>query len=606
MDQNRQVKTSANFDKIPEVINVSLMHNDTDSTLCPGPLGSSACPACSDIEVYITAFQRHWDNILKGSGDIPISCVAVGVHEDQDEDCAEAKAEEHEEEVAELDTIQDFNEESSDDMARRSVVDYEEFSAFHDRFKEFSKKLESTKKRVAEIKKNPKEPSRDIIDELEKATISLEKEVYVQCKELRSFKDYLKKIYDKGFIRIKRLETYIEDSGQDCEDESSDDVGSDETPSCVAVGAQDDQDKGSLYEQRDPIDCAEAEAEEHNEEMSAYSTKEVPELDTICDDMAHDSIESIKKFFAEVVITRFKELKRDIEDEHERGHNDELEELQTLVIKEKSMDHKWIKFRESLDIQEDGLMSTSWPMRYSPSHEEIEVPIKLLAARSRNPSKARVKKSYAEMLELDEAMDHERITAMTSKDSVERTELSRASESAWVRRESPFKKNKKFPVMTSEFRSAKSMRRKFRDRGMETSSGNSHWPGIGPGVESPRGCCGPGRRLPHRTDVFSVQVDLVSSSTGTSEVMTIRPNVEDESKDNERIKFRECLNTQDDSIALTREWLVRHAHSQEEISLPKTSTSPDLSPEIYNIYTNNLISSLMSGIVRRRGGDRQQ
>ena len=198
MDQNRQVKTSANFDKIPEVINVSLMHNDTDSTLCPGPLGSSACPACSDIEVYIAAFQRHWDNIIKGFGDIPISCVAVGVHEDQDEDCAEAKAEEHEEEVAELDTIQDFNEESSDDMARRArrsvrVAFKKEFSAFHDRFKEFSKELESTHKRVAEINKNPKEPSRDIIDELEK-------EVYGQFEELRSFKDYLKKIYDKGGV----------------------------------------------------------------------------------------------------------------------------------------------------------------------------------------------------------------------------------------------------------------------------------------------------------------------------------------------------------------------------------------------------------------------
>ena len=100
--------------------------------------------------------------------------------------------------------------------------------------------------------------------------------------------------------------------------------------------------------------------------------------------------------------------------------------------------------------------------------------------------------------------------------------------------------------------------------------------------------------------------DLVSISTGTSEVMTIRPNIEDESKDNERTKFREFLNTLDDSIASTREWLVRHAHSQEEISLPKTLMSRDMSPEIYNSYTNNLISSLRSGIVRRRGGDRQQ
>lgn len=92
MDQNSKVKTSANFDKIPEDINVSLVHNDTDRALCPGPLGSYACSACSDIEVYIAAFQRQWDNIIQGFGDITFSCVAVGVQDDQDEDCAEAEA----------------------------------------------------------------------------------------------------------------------------------------------------------------------------------------------------------------------------------------------------------------------------------------------------------------------------------------------------------------------------------------------------------------------------------------------------------------------------------------------------------------------------------
>ena len=81
-----------------------------------------------------------------------------------------------------------------------------------------------------------------------------------------------------------------------------------------------------------------------------------------------------------------------------------------------------------------------------------------------------------------------------------------------------------------------------------------------------------------------------------------------ESKDHERIKVGAFLDTQEDkdSLATTREWLVRHAHSQEEISLPKTLMSRDMSQEIYNIYTNNLISSLRSGKVRRRGGDRQQ
>ena len=373
-----------------------------------------------------------------------------------------------------------------------------------------------------------------------------------------------------------------EDSEQDCDEETSDDMGSDEIPSRV-VGVQDDHDKGSLYEQRD--DCDEAEAEEHNEEMSAYSPKEVPELDTICseneglyevqcdednrkieedpgeacDDMAHGSLEdrgdfsasknrykkfsnnfeSFKEWFAKVN-KHFKELKRDYEDEHENDLDNEHE---------KFVDHERIKFRESTDTQEDGLMSTSWPMRHSLSHEEIEVPIKRLAAGSPNPSRARVRKSYAEVLELSEATDHEKI--MTIKDSVERTELSRASESAWVRRESPLC------------------------------------------IKSPRGCCGPGASF--RRGGRTV--------TGTSEVMTIKPDIENKSKGHERIKFSVFLNTMVDSLASTREWLVRHAHSQEEIFLPNMPMSRIMSTEIYNIYTNNLISSLMS--VRRRGGDRQ-
>ena len=63
-------------------------------------------------------------------------------------------------EVPEIDTIT-----SSDD--KRSVGDYEKLSAIYRRFKEFVVNLESTKKRVAEVKKSPKELRRDIIDELE-------------------------------------------------------------------------------------------------------------------------------------------------------------------------------------------------------------------------------------------------------------------------------------------------------------------------------------------------------------------------------------------------------------------------------------------------------
>ena len=53
----------------------------------------------------------------------------------------------------------------------------------------------------------------------------------------------------------------------------------------------------------------------------------------------------------------------------------------------------------------------------------------------------------------------------------------------------------------------------------------------------------------------------------TSKLMTL-PNIENESEDDERIRSRELLDTdtQDDGLTLTRKWLVRHGHSQEEIA----------------------------------------
>merc|ERR1719481_353294 len=52
-------------------------------------------------------------------------------------------------------------------------------------------------------------------------------------------------------------------------------------------------------------------------------------------------------------------------------------------------------------------------------------------------------------------------------------------------------------------------------------------------------------------------------------IQTVRGTIEKESKDYERLKFKEFLETQEDGLATTREWLVRHATSQEEIDDPK-------------------------------------
>lgn len=52
-------------------------------------------------------------------------------------------------------------------------------------------------------------------------------------------------------------------------------------------------------------------------------------------------------------------------------------------------------------------------------------------------------------------------------------------------------------------------------------------------------------------------------------IQTVRGTIEKESKDYERKKFQEFLDTQEDGLATTREWLVRHAPTQEEIDDPK-------------------------------------
>eukprot|EP00092_Neocalanus_flemingeri_P051595 GFUD01060078.1.p1 GENE.GFUD01060078.1~~GFUD01060078.1.p1 ORF type:complete len:524 (+),score=140.01 GFUD01060078.1:207-1778(+) len=52
-------------------------------------------------------------------------------------------------------------------------------------------------------------------------------------------------------------------------------------------------------------------------------------------------------------------------------------------------------------------------------------------------------------------------------------------------------------------------------------------------------------------------------------IQTVRGTIEKESKDYERKKFQEFLDTQDDGLGTTREWLIRHAPTQDEIDDPK-------------------------------------
>ena len=111
----------------------------------------------------------------------------------------------------------------------------------------------------------------------------------------------------------------------------------------------------------------------------------------------------------------------------------------------------------------------------------------------------------------------------------------------------------------------------------------------------------PLRGMPPERDKSLV---TIKTETDKVELMTNNMTISEESKDHERIKFREFPDTLEDGLALTRKWLVRHAHSQEEIYNPNwISVSQDMRKEIYNSYTQN---PNMNGIVRRIDGDRLQ
>jgi len=64
-------------------------------------------------------------------------------------------------------------------------------------------------------------------------------------------------------------------------------------------------------------------------------------------------------------------------------------------------------------------------------------------------------------------------------------------------------------------------------------------------------------------------LELMKLDMANFTIQTVRSTIEKESKDYERIKFNEFLETQEDGLLSTREWLVRHAPTQEEIDDPK-------------------------------------
>merc|ERR1711983_761583 len=81
--------------------------------------------------------------------------------------------------------------------------------------------------------------------------------------------------------------------------------------------------------------------------------------------------------------------------------------------------------------------------------------------------------------------------------------------------------------------------------------------------------------LKQETDVIKLfkgimeTIEMMKLDMANFTIQTIRPTIEKESKDYEKLKFKEFLETQEDGLVSTREWLVRHAPTQEEIDDPK-------------------------------------
>merc|ERR1711963_630334 len=81
--------------------------------------------------------------------------------------------------------------------------------------------------------------------------------------------------------------------------------------------------------------------------------------------------------------------------------------------------------------------------------------------------------------------------------------------------------------------------------------------------------------LKQETDVVKVfrgimeTLEIMKLDMANFTIQTIRPTIEKESKEYEKKKFQEFLDTQEDGLVSTRQWLVRHSPSQAEIDDPK-------------------------------------
>jgi len=64
-------------------------------------------------------------------------------------------------------------------------------------------------------------------------------------------------------------------------------------------------------------------------------------------------------------------------------------------------------------------------------------------------------------------------------------------------------------------------------------------------------------------------LELMKLDMANFTIQTIRPTIEKESKEYEKLKFKEFLETQEDGLVATRQWLVRHSPTQQEIDDPK-------------------------------------
>ena len=444
MNPKEQVKTSEILYETPEDFNnVSLVSNDKDTPGCV-----SNPPGCTDwlaaveqlkleqqeynkqleleFELKLLEIEKQLQLELEklelekmerlqkmespeADADFPgeefSSCEAVGDQDDQDEEsldeqrgakeCAEADAEEHDE----VRNDDEDPEEECDHKIHGSEEEEKDFSAIDEGFRVFSRNFESTKEDIAKADKFLKELRRDVNEELEN-------ELDDKFRELQVHKDYIKGVCELECYRIKRLQTFVESYELDVDWPR----GQEKPKVRVQLPKEFRARVRQILNELDEVVSA---LLVRDESLAIHKTQNEAAWLFACIRKATEMMT--------IRLTLEKEIKN-------LGSLDTQEGdfVSSLTLEKEIKDLERTKLRESLNTQEDDLVSTLGHLRHR--HGEGDVPARII-----NPPREMLE-CYEDQLP-PETLDQKRILAL--KGSVEWSAASLATENAWVRRASP-------------------------------------------------------------------------------------------------------------------------------------------------------------------------